>query len=471
MKVKSILNIIRVCLALLLFLAVQGCRKFVEVPPPPTQLSSGSVFADDASAAAAVTSIYTNMSAKGITDGPTCLSLLMGGYADEYVNYSSYGAWAPYCKDAPEGNSPGFLEMYQRIYQVNTALSGLNASNTLTPVIKSQLIGEVSFMRAFFYFYLVNLYGDVPLMLTGDPSINSKIGRTNKNKVYDQIIKDLTVAKNSLQDEYRTGGGVASVERIRPNKSTAIALLARVYLYKSDWNNAEVASTSVISNTSLYSLVTLNAVFKKNSNESIFQIQAVNVPNTSNLITQYLIIRPNYTPTNNAALMLISPQLQNALQTNGGQRFTSWVGQYTANATTYYYANKYQSVLTVQPNTEYMTVLRLSEQYLIRAEARFQQGNVDGAKSDLMAIRQRAGLGPVTTTDILDAIHKERQVELFGEWGDRWFDLKRSGQVNSVMSAVAVSKGVTWADYKTLFPIPQTEIDLNPALLPNNSGY
>jgi hypothetical protein len=122
-------------------------------------------------------------------------------------------------------------------------------------------------------------------------------------------------------------------------------------------------------------------------------------------------------------------------------------------------------------------VLRLGEQYLIRAEARAQQGKVTGAGSaeeDLDAIRTRAGLSPTTAStqaQMLDAILQERRVELFAEWGHRWLDLKRTNTIDQVMSVVAPSKGGVWESYKALYPIPFNELLLNPKLKPQNPGY
>jgi len=450
-----------------------GCRKFVEVEPPVTQLVSSSVYSSDASAAAAVTSIYANMSNKGISDGSTSLSIQMGLYADELKKYASDQTWGQLYTNVPENISPGFFDSYQSIFQINSAIEGLKASETLTAPIKMQLLGEMQFMRAFLNFYLVNLYGDIPLMLSSDYIANKSISRTEATKVYGQIIQDLKDAQGNLPSDYVTGVNVATPDRIRPTRGAASALLARTYLYLGDWRNAELSSTAVISNTAIYEIVPLEMVFKKNNKEAIFQLQCGNPsPNTRN--AALFIPRQGYTPTGNSTLALVSPQLKAALILNGGNRFTKWVGKYTENGTDYYYPYKYQDYLANSNSTEYMTILRLAEQYLIRAEARVHLGDLPGAKSDILVLRNRAGLPGITTDDpdlFLKAISDERQVELFSEWGDRWFDLKRRGKVSEVMEIVAPLKGGTWSEYKKLFPIPQSEIDLNPNLKPNNPGY
>lgn len=115
-------------------------------------------------------------------------------------------------------------------------------------------------------------------------------------------------------------------------------------------------------------------------------------------------------------------------------------------------------------------VLRLAEQYLIRAEARVRQNNISGGQSDLNAIRNRSGLPNTTANDqgsLLLAIEQERRVELFTEWGHRWFDLKRTERAEAVLSPFALKD---WQSTDVLFPIPQTEREIN-SRLTQNEGY
>src|SRR5690606_34695087 len=120
---------------------------------------------------------------------------------------------------------------------------------------------------------------------------------------------------------------------------------------------------------------------------------------------------------------------------------------------------------------EYSVVMRLAEQYLIRAEARAQQGNLagpNGAESDLDMVRNRAGLDDVVgmgKNALLDAIMRERRVELFTEFGHRWLDLIRTGRADSVLATKP-----DWDAQDKLWPIPQRELDTNPNLT-QNDGY
>jgi hypothetical protein len=114
-------------------------------------------------------------------------------------------------------------------------------------------------------------------------------------------------------------------------------------------------------------------------------------------------------------------------------------------------------------------ILRLSEQYLIRAEASAQLGNTAAAMADVNVVRARAGLAAITaanSTAALAAIMHERQAELFTEWGNRWFDLKRTNTATTVLSAEKTG----WQANMELYPVPRTQLSVNP-LLTQNPGY
>lgn len=115
-------------------------------------------------------------------------------------------------------------------------------------------------------------------------------------------------------------------------------------------------------------------------------------------------------------------------------------------------------------------VLRLSEQFLVRSEARAMQGDLIGAKEDLNKIRKRAGLPDTqaeTQSEILDAVLEERRHELFTEYGHRFFDLKRNGKLNTSLGNIKAG----WNATDQFFPIPEAEINANPNLKPQNAGY
>jgi hypothetical protein len=114
-------------------------------------------------------------------------------------------------------------------------------------------------------------------------------------------------------------------------------------------------------------------------------------------------------------------------------------------------------------------MIRLSEMYLIRAEARAQQNNLSGAQDDLNMVRNRAGLANTTASTqaaLLAALEHERWVELFTEFSDRWFNLKRMNRATAVLSLIKPS----WKPFQQLYPIPQQDRNANPNLA-DNPGY
>jgi len=447
-----------------------ACKKFVEVDPPQNQITSATVYANDLSAASAVTAIYIQMISNfsSFSQGQGSISELAGLNADEFDNYfaSNPTLSSCYTNKLTSTNSYFWQELYARIYEVNAVLEGLTTSSNITNSERQQLIGEAKFLRAFFYFYATNIYGDVPLATTTNYQVNTSLHRTSQLTVYGQIIADLKDAQNLLSDNFVTPtDGVTTSERVRPNRGAASALLSRAYLYNTKWDSAEALATTVINNTSLYNLDTLNGVFLANSNEAIWQLQPVN--DGYNTFDAYFFVL-NSIPGNSNQPVALTSSLMSTFEP-GDERINNWVDSF-ASGQTYYFPYKYKVNTYGQPLTEYLMVLRLAEQYLIRAEARAEQNELTGAASDLNIIRMRAGLNPTTATsqaDILTAIQHERRVELFTEWGHRWFDLRRWGTAVPLLSS---EKPNSVTEDDLLYPVPQSEISVN-SNLTQNPGY
>lgn len=449
-----------------------SCKKFVEVEAPPTSLTAKNVYTSDATAIAVLTGIYATMSNGTIAEGLSGISIRTGLSSDELTLWSASTdklLQLLYRNALTSQQTVDFwLTMYGRLYTVNSALEGLSKSVGLNPIVKQQLMGEALFLRAFFYFYLVNIYGDVPLVLTSDYTANAVAPRNSTDQIYKQMIEDLNSALSLLSDKYPSSTITTSTdERIRPTKWAALSLLARVYLYTGDWAQAEAKASEVINHTSLFSLNSLNEVFLKNSSEAIWQLQTVSSDwNTEDGFRFILPGAPSdFFPVYASNFLLSSFEAND-------QRKANWIGNIDDAGTTYYYPYKYKVWLS-SDITEHLMVLRLAEQYLIRSEARAQQGKISEAQDDLNAIRQRAGLDPTAANDnssLLTAVLHERQVELFTEWGHRWFDLKRAGMADVVMATVTPQKGGAWNPNWKLYPLSFQDIQLNPNLK-QNQGY
>jgi len=467
-----------------------SCKKFVEVDGPATSVSSKNVYSNDATAVGVITSLYVNLSNSGpiYPTEISGLSGIAGLSADELDYYSGAGSQdlAVYYQNALTSlnvNNGFWGITYQRLFVVNAALEGIGASSGLTPSVKRHLMGEAYFMRAFYYFYLVNLYGDVPLVLSTGYTVNSIIKRTAKAQIYDQIVADLKAAQSLLGNGYLKGDGITeyspgSEERVRPNKWAASALLARIYLYMGRWADAEATATLVLSNHTSFQLEGLENVFLKNNREALWQLQPTQIGNNTQEANVFVI--PPEGPSFSNPVYLNSDLIKNF--ETGDLRKDSWVGNITANGRVYYYPYKYKvkaSSITDAPVTEYCTVIRLAELYLIRAESKARLGDLANAISDIDQIRDRAGLPLVKDTNpnldqdnLITLVLKEKRIEFFTEWGHRWFDLKRTGKVDEIMAKVTPKKnnGEAWRSYQQYYPIWSNELQSNPNLT-QTTGY
>lgn len=440
----------------------------MEVDPPVSQVTNAVVFQDDLTATAALTGIYNSFMNQSsfISGAPRSITALTGLSADELHHYDVNPPYIQFEDNALTADNDPVLKiwqsMYSCLYQSNAVIEGLQSSPGLTRSIKKQLMGEALFARAYINFYLVNLFGDIPLSLSTDYADNAVLTRTSTTAVYASIVADLRSAQDSLADAYPSAG------KVRPNRMTATALLSRVYLYTGEWAKAETEATKLITSP-LYKLEkNLGRVFLAHTTsaintEAIWQLLPL-TPNTSGYNTYegyYFAL------TAGGLYNKLRSDFINAFEAND-QRKTNWIG--TINGL--YFPNKYK----VRQNTtitEYKMMFRLGEQFLIRAEARAQQDKfigADGAASDIDSIRMRAGLPATTATDkptLMAAIEQERKVELFTEDGQRWFDLKRWNRATAVLSLIKPG----WSTNDMLWPLPEAELNRNPYLRPQNDGY
>ncbi len=458
-----------ICLAGVLIFCATACKKFVDTPLPKNEIISDVVFTDDKTATASITGMYTSMNAFNYQYANILMSYLNGMLADEVYYLTTFANY-----DVFSTNSllPGsqyvetmWADQYRFIFQANRCIEGLTTADKLTPAVRAQLLGEAYFMRAFMHFYLVNMYGDVPLITSSDFKKNNVLPREKSTIVYDTLINDLKKAKDLMADDYPGGF------RTRPNKAAATALLARAYLYTRQWALAESTASEVLGNNRYALLKDLNTVFLAESKEALWQLQSVNTAGGRNTWEGNTTVPAS--PTGNALFRLDSNNLVKKFEADD-LRLKNWVDnrKNPAGAITHYFPFKYK----VRTNasgavTENSMVLRFAEQYLIRAEARIQQDKLTDGRSDLDSIRRRAGLPVLSTTldkaALLLAVEKERKAELFAEWGHRWFDLKRTGRSSAVLAPI---KGAKWQDTDVLYPIPTSARSTN-IHLTQNDGY
>jgi len=447
----------------LLLMLLAACEDFVVVDQPASQLTSMAVFNDKATANAALSSIYSRLRDAGmLTGGRFGISTNMGVYADELEYYGdAYNPTRNFYLNAltpPNNEVLGWWSSaYNQVYASNAVIEGLAASTGISQGDKDIFTGEALFLRALYHFYLVNLYGEVPYITTTDYQSNSTVSRLPSEQVYTMIISDLQLAVSLLPQQY------IYPERIRPNKAVATALLARVYLYHGNWAEAAESASYLINNDAEYAWTNdLSTVFLKEASTTIWQL-APEMPGQNTAEGQNFIFEggpPNHTALSGSLLAAFEP---------GDLREELWTGQVTEGENTWYYANKYKERETTPASVEYSIQLRMSEQYLIRAEARARQGDLIGSAEDLDKVRNAAGLPgtPAVTADaLIDAILRERHVELFTE-GHRFFDLKRTARLDSELQGEKPG----WNTTDRLLPLPESELLKNANLSPQNPGY
>lgn len=456
--------------------ALTACEDFIGVDVEKSQIVKDAVFNSDITASSAVTGIYSDMynGENSFASGNRySVATLCGLSTDEIIYFPETVDFNAFEDNSllPSNTNISSLwqTMYYSIYGANAVLEGLAKSTSVSKPVKKQLEGEALFIRAFCHFYLVNLFGDIPVITTINYGITSKSTRQPTSVVYEQIISDLIMAKELINEQYVTTG------RVRPNRSAATALLSRVYLYLGDWENAEMQASEII-NDSKYSLeANLTDVFLNNSDEAIWQLMPVGLISNTNEGYMFILISA---PTTTTQPFHLATSLVNAFDSQDKRR-SEWINAKIIGTASYYYPFKYKkgaggSATTPSVSlTEYSMVFRLAEQYLIRAEARAHLNNLTQAISDLDLIRMRAGLPSILSvnptidqTEFLLALEQERRKELFTEWGHRWLDLKRTNRAN-----IALGGKQGWSPDDQLYPIPQTERDKNPQLGSQNPGY
>lgn len=431
-----------------------SCNSFLEVDSPKTEVAAESAFSDAKTAEATVGGLYSSMNNYNNQFASGLMSIVLSSLADEYNS-----AFTTYDEYKANNLSPAtsyldrlWSQPYSYINHSNKIIEGLETS-ALSAAVKAQLSAEARFTRVFNYFYLSNLFNKVPLITdTKDLDANNQKGPAPKEELYGFMIADLNKAVADISDTYQGN------ERTRPNKKAVEALLARIYLYHSEWANAEAMADKVIADKRYELSQDLNSVFLKTSKEAIWQLQTVNISTAGVNTWEGFSIVPTVT-TGRSYYKVYDATL--ARYESNDLRKVNWLKPYTVSDKTLYMPYKYK-LRTGTPVTEYNTVLRLAEQYLIRAEARLNQNKLQAALADINEIRKRAGLAALpqhmAKAEIALALEKERQLELLGEWGHRWFDLVRTNRAVPVLSKI-----------KTDFTVSDQKIPISTSILLTNT--
>jgi hypothetical protein len=409
-------------------------------------------------------------------------------------------------------------QLYAGVYKANVALDNIPGIS-MDANLKSRLLAESKFLRALYYFNLVRLYGDVPLILHATTSLTPaalNVARDPAAAVYTQIEQDLTEAADALPLSY------SATDVGRATQGAAKALLSKVYLTEEKWQNAADKAAEVINGGYGYGLfANYSQVFLpvyKNGIEHIFSAQfksnsqgqgnnqaprgarkgvpgipagsyadqvryySVNVPNTAN---------PDSVDPFFSIYKLYKPGDQRKYSGSFTTKFTGSDGKiysdlqsYTKNGKTITikgdsipYLNKWWDPAQAANLTESaanVPIIRYSEVLLIYSEALNELGQTGSAYAPLNKVRNRAGLPDLTTgldqNDFRDSLYLDRRLELVWE-NTRWFDLIREKDKNGnfiLYNALQlVGKTAVQVPKHLLFPIPLQEIQLDPNLTQN----
>lgn len=360
---------------------------------------------------------------------------------------------------------------YNSLFIINTIIDKLPGSS-ISASSKTQYEAEMKFLRALYYFNMVRLWGDVPLIIKPVTVAESySYGRAPAADVYAQIISDLLYAESNLPV-------LKNVVRVgQPTIGAAQGLLGKVYATSGDVANAKIYLKKVI-DAKEYSLLPAYSQLwdlkHENSTEALFEIQFIRgVGKPGSRYTQ--AYSPDGKIIYGGGQNPVTDNLWNEYETGDVRRDLSIYQNYVDAGVTvaYKYPKKWADASAVAVGSTYYSennfiVLRYADVLLMYAE-------LAQDTASLNQVRRRAGVPtwgnanyPIAKYPTLNlAIEHERRVELALEF-QRWFDLKRTSRATTVISA---AKGKTITDPQLLLPIPQVVIDQNPTILKQNPGY
>lgn len=394
-----------------------------------------------------------------------------------------------------DGSRPGIVEMetfsytprteelnsywklqFKGITQCNLVLDNIVKVN-MPELTKNQIIGEALFLRSYYYFLLTQVFGDVPLYLKVTPPDQLKIIKSSKADIYKQILSDCEKAANLLP----TTRNLSNMGRA--TKGAALGVAAKVSLYTKDFNKV-LEYTSKIKALNTYRLVKdYRENFMKlsqNNTESVWEIQHTNLElGVGNFINQWWASIKflgygfaEVTPLYVSVFEPNDPRLKFTVAMNNDPYF-GLIYKNSFSSTTYSPRKFLQSNAELSQKADgdiNYPAIRYAEVLLWEAEALIELGRMQEALAPLETVRARAraqtavlGTLPViTSTDqatLRLALRRERQTELGFEL-HRFFDLVRWGIAAETLPGFQKGK-------HEVFPIPQTEIDLNPSLIQN----
>jgi starch-binding outer membrane protein, SusD/RagB family len=430
-----------------------GCQKYLELEPSQS-ISENLALTSDANVKSVLTGAYSEFDDPGIYGGTILRDAELLGGNDEIQWVGTYiDPRQVFNKTMIASNSEALSHWSDAYRVINTTNNILGAINVVKLEDKNRVEGEALFLRSLMYFDLVRFFAEqykfgtantqlgVPLILAPTHGINegSYVGRNTVDEIYNQVIADLISASAKLPED----------NDVYASSGAATALLARVYLQKGDYANARDAASTVIE-SGMYALQPTYAdVFNNDNNtsEDIFATQITPQDRFSSM-TEFFSV-PDYGGRDGDIDIL--PGHLNLYAAGDERQDLFFIG----NAA--FRCGKWNNQYGV------VNLIRLAEMYLIRAECNIRLSTTVGATplEDFNMIHTRAGLAAAASVTLADVL-MERRLELSFE-GFKIHDLRRLHQNFA---------GYNWDDPKLIMPIPERELEANPALKSQqNTGY
>jgi len=499
MKKQFLTNPAKLIALAALFIVPFGCNEFLD-KPVQGQLLSQNFPTTPEDALAATNAVYNTLRRPAYHFGTFPIPDIMSDDANKGSNptdaASTIGAYDRFQNIPTESSIASWWNtLYEGVRRANIVIQRVPGIE-LNASLRQRYIGEASFLRSLYYFDLVRAWGAVPKVTEVDSP--SDLTRTPASEIYDFIISDLLTAISGLPEKSE----YAPADMCRATKGAAKSLLAKVYLFRADYANAEKYALEVI-NSGQYALMPsfadANSKAGEFGAESVFEIGAIGLEGIENGGNQYGNVQGvRGTPNRGWGFNRPSINLMNAFEPNDPRKEATviFLGEVIDGVTIVGDADTPDETKDVNGNVvEIETynqkvwtpgtnvpsqfdhnrrILRYADVLLIAAEASNQNGKPGQALTYLNQVRQRAGAGnntilpDITETNqsiVNDIILHERRVELALE-GHRFWDLVRTGKAEAVLGPLGFQKGKN-----EFLPIPQIEIDLTQGALGQNEGW
>lgn len=476
-----------------------SCKKFLE-EDPKNQVTITNFYKTESDAIAAVNAIYAylnsvdNFAVGGNTAGVyhSTFWVTIGLASDEMLNNQLGAAnFDQLSSFSHTPQNPSMEEIwgmhYKTITLANIAIARIPGIS-MNATLRDRLVGEAKFLRGLMYFNLVRMYGEIPLLLEENNALLPP--KASVEAVYAQITTDLKDAADALPPSYNAGSG-----RGRATSGAANAILAKAYLTIKNWEQASIYAKKVIDSQEYELWQDYADVFKlssRNGKEAIFSVGfgdaggAIVFWEVGQFNVRLLPRELSVEGVQNAqGWQFPTMHLYNQFEVDDRRRTVNFItdindpnGAYTIRP---YVKKFWDRAMEPQGNNSSndFPVIRYADVLLMYAEAENELDHPGVAHQYINEVRERARFNGTTYANAVpdysgltkeqfrDAVLKERMMEFVFE-GQRWFDLVRTGKLETLVPAA--KPGVVPAARNYLFPLPQREVDLNPNLLPNN-GY